>query len=115
MRAYQFVRPTKPYRELAILTEIGKNEAVSQRGLARVAMVSATLVNAYIDGLLEGGLVDVSGETNRTYRYRLTPDGEARRQALAADAAREVIRFFEEMKGDFRLVPEVPPGVSASA
>lgn len=115
LRALQFVRPARPYRELAILTEIGAHPSVSQRSLARAAAVSATLVNAYIDSLVERGWVEVSGETNRTYRYALTPEGTARRDELARDAAREIARFYECMKEEFRLLSEPPVGLREGA
>ena len=34
-RDFQFIRPSREYRELSVLTEIGKNPRVSQRALAR--------------------------------------------------------------------------------
>ena len=88
--AFRFFRPTRDAREMAVLAEIEKNASISQRGLARAAGVSATMVNAYIDNLVGRGLLAVSGETNRTYKYHLTPDGAARRSELAEAYAREL-------------------------
>ena len=88
--AFRFFRPTRDAREMAVLAEIEKSASISQRGLARAAGVSATMVNAYIDDLVGRGLLAVSGETNRTYRYHLTPEGAARRAELAEAYAREL-------------------------
>ena len=88
--AFRFFRPTRDAREMAVLAEIEKNSKISQRGLARAAGVSATMVNAYIDDLLGRGLLTVTGETNRTYRYFLTPEGAARRAELAGAFASEL-------------------------
>ncbi|HEX7897412.1 MAG TPA: winged helix-turn-helix transcriptional regulator [Planctomycetota bacterium] len=88
--AFRFFRPTKDAREMAVLAEIEKSATVSQRGLARAAGVSATMVNAYIDDLVGRSLLAVSGETNRTYRYHLTPEGAARRAELAGAYALEL-------------------------
>ncbi len=59
--AFRFFRPTRDAREMAVLAEIEKNASISQRGLARAAGVSATMVNAYIDNLVGRGLLAVSG------------------------------------------------------
>ena len=42
-------------RDDGVLAEIGTNDAVSQRGLAKAAGVSATMINAYIDDLVARG------------------------------------------------------------
>lgn len=91
--AFRFFRPTRDAREMAVLAEIEKSSSVSQRALARAAGVSATMVNAYIDDLLGRGLLAVSGETNRTYRYHLTPEGVALRAELAAAFAGELAQL----------------------
>ncbi|HYE99359.1 MAG TPA: winged helix-turn-helix transcriptional regulator [Planctomycetota bacterium] len=88
--AYQFFRLTRDAREMAVLAEIEKSPDVSQRALARAAGVSATMVNAYVDDLMSRGLLYVTGETNRTYRYFLTADGAARRRDLESALRREV-------------------------
>jgi DNA-binding MarR family transcriptional regulator len=87
---FRFFRPTRDAREMAVLAEIEKSASISQRGLARAAGVSATMVNAYIDDLVGRGLLAVSGETNRTYRYHLTPEGAGRRVELAEGFAQEL-------------------------
>ncbi len=88
--AFRFFRPTRDAREMAVLAEIEKNAKISQRGLARAAGVSATMVNAYIDDLLSRGLLSVTGETNRSYRYHLTTEGATRRAELSGAFAREL-------------------------
>jgi len=91
--AFRFFRPTKDAREMAVLGEIEKSSHVSQRALARAAGVSATMVNAYIDDLMSRGLLSVSGETNRSYRYFLTPEGQARRLELSLGYAKELAQL----------------------
>ena len=98
---FEFVKPSREVRELAILTEIGKNSACSQRSLARVARVSATMVNAYVDSLVGRGDVEVTGKTNRSYRYLLTGVGKNRRDDLLFRISREVIRLYGRMKREF--------------
>lgn len=100
--AFRFIRPTREYRELSVLSEIGRGAPVSQRGLARVAGVSSAMVNAYIDGLVGCGFLEVTGDTNRSYRYSLTGAGRARCGELYFQFAREASRFFGEMQGELR-------------
>src|SRR6185436_20266495 len=85
-------------REMAVLAEIGKNDAVSQRGLAKAAGVSATMINAYIDDLVARGLLDVTGDTNRTYQYRLTETGRLRHEEIFRELCREVFELHAQLK-----------------
>lgn len=96
--ALQMIRPSRDVRELAVLTEIGRAGIVSQRRLARAASVSATMVNAYVDDLVCRGLLEVTGETNRSYRYHLTGAGAERRDALFAEMSCEVVQLYSRLE-----------------
>ena len=111
--SFRYFKPTRETREMSVLAEIGRDAAVSQRALARVAGVSATMVNAYIDGLLGSGYVDVTGETNRTYRYHLTAAGAARRDQLLGEVVREVEALAAHVKQEFAAYAPAP-GVEAA-
>jgi DNA-binding MarR family transcriptional regulator len=102
-QSLNYIRASKEYREMEVLAEIGRRAKVSQRSLARVAGVSATMVNAYIDDLVGRGLLDVTGDTNRTYRYRLTPAGESRRDEIFFEVAREVFQLYSRVREEMRL------------
>jgi DNA-binding MarR family transcriptional regulator len=121
MRAhsFRFFKPTREIREMLVLAEIGRDSAVSQRALARTAGVSATMINAYIDGLVGLGYVDVSGETNRTYRYHLTPAGAARRDELTGAVSAELDTLCARVRQELaRCAPEpvpAPPAPGAEA
>ena len=91
---------------MAVLREIGRSDAVSQRGLARAAGVSATMINAYVDDLVGRELIEVTGETNRTYRYHLTDAGRTRQTDLAALFSREVFELYAQLKHDLLGVPD---------
>ncbi len=114
--SFRFFRPTREVREMAVLAEIGRHPAVSQRGLARVAGVSATMVNAYIDGLVGMGFVEVTGETNRSYRYLLTAEGARRRDELAEGVSLELEALCARVRQELAsYVPAPPsPGVAAA-
>ena len=105
--AFQLLKPTRDCREMWVLAEIGRSEMVSQRGLARAAGVSATMINAYIDDLMSRGFIDVTGETNRTYRYFLTETGKARREELFGMLSREVFELYARLKSELRLAAGV--------
>jgi DNA-binding MarR family transcriptional regulator len=106
--SFQLLKPTRDCREMAVLREIGKSELVSQRGLARAAGVSATMINAYVDDLVGRGLIEVTGDTNRTYRYFLTDAGRERETALAALFSKEVFELYAQLKHDLLGAPEAP-------
>jgi DNA-binding MarR family transcriptional regulator len=116
--SFRYFRPTRDVRVMAVLAEIGRDPSVSQRALARAAGVSATMINAYIDGLVSLGLVDVTGRTNRTYRYHLTGAGAARRDALVEEISREVealhARVKQELSAYAPAPPPAAPGVEAA-
>jgi len=100
--SFQLLRPSRECREMAVLAEIGKGEPVSQRSLARAAGVSATMINAYVDDLVGRGLLEVTGDTNRTYRYHLTDAGRARHEEIFAALSREVFELYAQLKHELR-------------
>src|SRR6185295_16560848 len=108
---FQLIRLSRECREMAVLAEIGKSDAVSQRSLARAAGVSATMINAYVDDLVGRGLLDVTGETNRTYRYHLTEAGRLRHEEIFRQLVREVFELYFQLKHEMRQEnePAAPP------
>jgi DNA-binding MarR family transcriptional regulator len=101
-KRFQFIEPARPYRELQILSEIARNPRTSQRELAERAMIGPTMVNRYVAEMQRDGLVEVEGETNRTFRYRLTEAGRYRRDELFFQVSKEVVQFYGQAKQDFR-------------
>lgn len=103
---FQLVKPSRECREMAVLAEIEKSSAVSQRSLARAAGVSATMINAYVDDLVGRGLLDVTGDTNRTYRYHLTETGRARREEIFRRLSREIFELYAQLKHELKSVAD---------
>jgi DNA-binding MarR family transcriptional regulator len=101
---FQLLRLSRECREMAVLAQIGKSEAVSQRSLARAAGVSATMINAYVDDLVGRGLLDVTGDTNRTYRYHLTEAGRLRHEEIFRQLVREVFELYLQLKHEMSAV-----------
>lgn len=116
---FQLFKPSRECREMAVLAEIEKGAAVSQRSLARAAGVSATMINAYVDDLVGRGLLDVTGDTNRTYRYYLTDLGRARREEIFQQLSKEIFELYAQLKHELRegaaepALPEAPEAQSA--
>jgi DNA-binding MarR family transcriptional regulator len=106
----RFLKLSREAREMAVLDAVERDSTVSQRGLARAAGVSATMINAYVDGLVGRGWLEVTGDTNRTYRYFLTLSGRVRRDELRRDFAREVEEFYRA----FRQPPAQDPAQPAA-
>lgn len=99
---FQLIKPSRECREMAVLAEIEKSSAVSQRSLARAAGVSATMINAYVDDLVGRGLLDVTGDTNRTYRYHLTETGRARRGEIFRQLSGEIFELYAQLKHELK-------------
>jgi len=99
---FQLIKPSRECREMAVLAQIDKSSAVSQRSLARAAGVSATMINAYVDDLLSRGLLDVTGDTNRTYRYHLTEAGRARQAEIFRQLSGEIFELYAQLKHELK-------------
>jgi DNA-binding MarR family transcriptional regulator len=110
---FQLFRPSRECREMAVLAEIAKGPVVSQRSLARAAGVSATMINAYVDDLVGRGLLDVTGDTNRTYRYHLTEQGHVRREEIFRQLTREIFELYAQLKHELRE-ESAPPALPAA-
>jgi DNA-binding MarR family transcriptional regulator len=114
--SFQLLKPSRECREMAVLAEIGKSNAVSQRSLARAAGVSPTMINAYVDDLVGRGLLEVTGDTNRSYRYHLTEAGRARHEEIFRQLSREVFELYAQLKHELRAAnAEAAPTPDASA
>ncbi len=101
-RKYQFIKPSRDYRELRILSEIGKNQRTTQRMLARFAQISLTVLNEYLERMVSAGWVKIEILSSRNYLYNLTPLGKVRFNELFFSMSREVIQFYGQVKADFR-------------
>jgi DNA-binding MarR family transcriptional regulator len=99
---FQLIKPSRECREMAVLAEIDKSSTVSQRGLARAAGVSATMINAYVDDLVGRGLLDVTGDTNRTYRYQLTEAGRVRQAEIFRQLSGEIFELYAQLKHELK-------------
>ncbi|HET6419876.1 MAG TPA: winged helix-turn-helix transcriptional regulator, partial [Geobacteraceae bacterium] len=71
------------YRSLLLMTEISKEEPLSQRELARRLGIALGLVNSYLRHLTAKGYVRIRTFPRNRYGYLLTPQGIAEKSRLA--------------------------------
>jgi DNA-binding MarR family transcriptional regulator len=94
----EFLRPTKTMRELFVLLCLDETEKVSQHELARRIGVSSSMANNYMKQLVGQGLVEASGDTNRTMKYAVTRKGNGRLSGLMSTYSREIARLYSIAK-----------------
>ena len=93
-----FLQPTSSYRELILLEEIGRNEAITQHELSAKAGVVPAMVNNYIKHFVKDRLISVAGNRTRNMRYTLTPEGERRKFQLLLSYVQETVRLYKNAK-----------------
>ena len=72
------------------------------------------MINAYVDDLVGRGLLEVTGDTNRTYRYHLTEAGRALHEEIFRRLSREVFELYAQLKHELRAATAEPaPDASA--
>ncbi len=90
----EFLAPTKRFRLLSVLLAIHDSSQIGQHKIARIAHLSSSMVNNYIKELHERRLIKVTGRTNRTQRYYLTPSGRELLISSLLSYSSEIIRLY---------------------
>lgn len=90
----EFLAPTKRFRRLSVLLAIHDSSQISQHKIARIAHLSSSMVNNYIKELQERRLIKITGRTNRTQRYYLTPSGRELLISSLLSYSSEIIRLY---------------------
>jgi len=93
-----FFTPTIKLRRLSILLAVHDSPNLSQHKIARLTHLSSSMVNNYIRTLHQEGLIHVTGATNRTQRYHLTPEGRVELFALILLYSTEIIQLYGAAK-----------------
>nr|WP_321397876.1 winged helix-turn-helix transcriptional regulator [uncultured Desulfobacter sp.] len=70
----------------------------SQHLLAQKSHLSSSMVNIYIKELKQAGLITVSGETNRTTEYHLTPEGQKKLFQDFISFSSEAVQIYATVK-----------------
>lgn len=71
------------YRSFLLMSEIAKEESLSQRELAKRVGIALGLVNSYLKNLVTKGFVRVKNFPSNRYAYLLTPQGITEKSRLA--------------------------------
>ncbi|MBP5551653.1 MAG: winged helix-turn-helix transcriptional regulator [Bacilli bacterium] len=92
-------KPSPLYRELALLNAISDNPNATQRDIALIADVSATMINKYLDKYEAEGLITKNYSSSKTIEYFITKKGIERRKLLA-------IQFLESSLDIYNLAKD---------
>lgn len=93
-----FHTPAIKLRRLSVLLAIRNSPKLSQHKIAEMTDLSSSMVNNYMKKLQREGLVKVTGNTNRTQGYHLTPAGQKELFGLILDYSAEIIRLYSSAK-----------------
>ncbi|MEW6667503.1 MAG: winged helix-turn-helix transcriptional regulator [Thermodesulfobacteriota bacterium] len=96
--ASTFHMPAIKLRRLSVLMAIHNSPRLSQHKIARITHLSSSMVNNYIKKLQREGLIQVTGTTNRTQGYHLTPAGQNKLISLILEYSSEMIQLYGAAK-----------------
>lgn len=94
----KFLLPNKLYRQLSVLMAIRTKARISQHQIAKLTNLSSSMVNNYMKELQEKKWITISGKTNRTQSYHLTPVGQAELISLLLNYSSEIIQLYTAAK-----------------
>lgn len=89
------------YRSLLLMSEIAKEERLSQRELARRLGIALGLVNSYLRNLTAKGFVRIRTFPRNRYGYLLTPQGIAEKSRLAYRHLSYFTNLYKITRQDF--------------
>jgi transcriptional regulator with XRE-family HTH domain len=89
------------YRSLLLMSEITKEEPLSQRELARRLGIALGLVNSYLRNLTAKGYVRIRTFPRNRYGYLLTPQGIAEKSRLAYQHLNYFTNLYKITRHDF--------------
>lgn len=83
---------------LGLLNAVHKNNAVTQRSVARELGIALGLANAYLKRCVKKGLIKVSQAPANRYAYYLTPKGFTEKSRLTAEYLSSSFGFFRKAR-----------------
>ncbi|MCM2357630.1 MAG: winged helix-turn-helix transcriptional regulator [Geobacteraceae bacterium] len=89
------------YRSFLLISEIAKEESLSQRELAQRLGIALGLVNSYLKNLIAKGYVRVKNFPRNRYSYLLTPQGVAEKSRLAYQHLRYFTNLYTTTRQDY--------------
>lgn len=104
---YTFFNPSPHFREMSLLKALTETPSISQERLALVAGIVPSMVNKYLKGFEEDGLIGKVGENRRNMQYVLTDAGRFRLQFLTILYLKEAARLYSQSRQIFGKVLDV--------
>lgn len=92
------------YRSFLLMSEIAKDEKLSQRELAKRLGVALGLVNSYLKNLLAKGYIRVKAFPKNRYGYLLTPQGMAEKTRLAYQHMTYFTNLYRVTREDYKTL-----------
>jgi DNA-binding MarR family transcriptional regulator len=92
------------YRSFLLISEIAKNESLSQRELAQRLGIALGLVNSYIKNLVAKGYVRVKNFPRNRYAYLLTPQGVTEKSRLAYQHLKYFTNLYTITRQDYLML-----------
>jgi len=93
-----FLTPATRLRRLSVLLAVQDSPILSQHKIARMTRLSSSMVNNYIKRLQHEGLIRITGNTNRTQCYHLTPAGRDELMVMILEYSSEIIQLYSATK-----------------
>lgn len=93
-----FLTPTKTFRRLSVLLAIHSSSKISQHKMGRMIHLSSSMVNNYMRELQGEGLIHITGTSNRTQRYHITPSGKSELISRLIAYSTEIIQLYAAAK-----------------
>jgi DNA-binding MarR family transcriptional regulator len=89
------------YRSFLLISELAKEESLSQRELAQRLGIALGLVNSYLKNLVAKGYVRVKNFPKNRYGYLLTPQGVSEKSRLAYQHLRYFTNLYTTTRQDY--------------
>ena len=90
----KYLEPSKQYRRFSLLLSIKKAPHSTQKELGLGNSLSSAMVNNYIKELTREKLIKVTGRSNRSMAYYLTPSGESYLAENFLNFSAEIVQFY---------------------
>ncbi len=89
------------YRSFLLLSEIDREETISQRELAGRLGIALGLVNSYLKNLVAKGYIRIRSFPRNRYGYLLTPKGMAEKSRLAYQHLSYFTNLYQVARQDY--------------
>ncbi len=90
------------YKTLLLLSEVDREDDISQRELSHRLGIALGLVNSYLQNLVSKGYIRVKNFPRNRYGYLLTPQGMAEKSRLAYEHLSYFTSLYTAARQDYR-------------